>query len=233
VDTVVYDCKVRLHPTGNICEKSALFAPHLFDVPERAALAAVGQPGAVFVDVGANVGLYSLFLARAWSDHAGVRVLAVEPHPDIRARLEFNLQQNPDLPVEVSAVAVTESEGPAGLRTGERNLGETRLSDGGDIPVQGRPLLTELDRRGISRLDALKVDVEGSEDRVLVPFLKSAPDGLLPKVLVVEDNPDRWTRDLPTWLERRGLILHEKTRMNLIFRLSSGEDVEHGGADRN
>jgi FkbM family methyltransferase len=224
VDTTIYGCRVRLYPRGNICEKSALFAPHLFDAPERAALARTGRPGAVFVDVGANVGLYSLFLASAWSDQADVRILAVEPHPEIRDRLEFNLRQNPDLPVEVSDVAVMAEEGAVALKTGVKNLGETRVSEEGEITVRGRPLLEELESRGITRLDALKVDVEGAEDQVLVPFLETAPDEMVPAVLVVEDNPRLWARQLPEWLERRGLALQERTRMNLIFARDQGAD---------
>jgi FkbM family methyltransferase len=232
VDTTVYGCRVRLYLEGNICEKSALFAPHTFDTAERDALASTGQPGAVFVDVGANVGLYSLSLAKAWSEHERTRVLAVEPHPAVRDRLEFNLQQNPHLPIDVSDVAITASEGPTGLRTDEKNLGQTHLSEGGDISVQGVPLLTELNRRGISRLDALKVDVEGAEGQVLVPFLQTAPEELLPEVLVVENNLDQWTQDVIGWIERRGLALQEETRMNLIFKRRGTTDGGGSGAGR-
>lgn len=224
VDTEVFGCKVRLHRTGNICERSALFGPRAFDPREREALQAVGQPAAVFVDVGANVGLYSLSLARAWSGHEGARVLSIEPHPTIRARLLFNLAQNPGLPVEVSDVAVTASAGPVTLRTGTTNLGETRVSEEGDVTVPGTTLLAELERRGIHRVDALKVDVEGAEDRVITPFLRAAPEELIPRVMVVEDNTESWKEDLLGWIGRRGLVLRERTRNNLIFARSSQEN---------
>ena len=232
VDTEVFGCKARLHLKGNICEKSALFSPQAFDTTERAALAEVGGGGTVFVDVGANVGLYSLFLAKEWSRHADVRVLAIEPHPTVRARLAFNLAQNPELPVEVSEVAITASEGPVGLKTGEKNLGGTHLSEDGEIPAQGRPLLAELRSRNFSQVDALKVDVEGAEDQVLVPFLETAPEELVPQVLVVENNPHEWREDLIGAIERRGLVLEQTTRMNLIFRRSRPATSGAHGAGR-
>jgi FkbM family methyltransferase len=232
VDTELYGCRARLFLKGNISEKSALFAPHAFDTAERQALAGAGGPGAVFVDVGANVGLYSLFLAREWAHHPDARVLAIEPHPTLRARLAFNLAQNPDLVVEISDVAITASEGPVGLKTCEKNLGQTRLSEEGDVQVQGRPLLAELQQRNISRVDSLKVDVEGAEDQVLVPFLEAAPAELLPRVLVVEDNPHQWSDDLLGWIEKRGLVLQTKTRMNLIFTQPPAADGGDRGADR-
>ena len=232
VDTEVFGCRVRLHLKGNICEKSALFAPHTFDTAERAALAESGGPGSVFVDVGANVGLYSLSLGREWSRYAGSRVLAIEPHPTVRARLAFNLAQNQDLHVEVSEVAITAFEGPVGLKTGEKNLGGTHLSEDGEVPVQGMPLLAELKGRDISRVDSLKVDVEGAEDQVLVPFLETAPEEFIPRVLVVENNPHEWSDDLIGAIEQRDFVLEQKTRMNLIFTRSRTATSGAHGADR-
>ena len=48
-----------------------------------------------FVDVGANVGLYSLFVATRARSRA--RILALEPQPGIVDRLRFNLAANPDV----------------------------------------------------------------------------------------------------------------------------------------
>ena len=195
-------------------------------------MAESGGPEAVFVDVGANVGLYSLFLAKEWSGYPGTRVLAIEPHPTVRARLAFNVAQNPDLPIEISDVAITASEGPVGLKTGQKNLGGTHVSEDGEVPVQGRPLLAELHSRNIGRVDAMKVDVEGAEDQVLVPFLETAPEELLPGVLVVENNPHEWSEDLLGWIEKRGLVLQTTTRMNLIFTGSRPATSGAQGADR-
>ncbi len=52
------------------------------------ALFQVLRPGDLFVDVGANIGIYSSVVSRL----PGVRVLAIEANPDTFARLEANAQ---------------------------------------------------------------------------------------------------------------------------------------------
>ena len=66
-DTTLWGMRLRLYPRRNGCEKNALFTPQMFDTMERRVLAEAvrrKRGGAfTFVDIGANVGLYSLYLA--------------------------------------------------------------------------------------------------------------------------------------------------------------------------
>src|ERR1700742_5167080 len=81
-DTMLWGMRLRLYPRRNGCEKNALFTPQMFDTMERRVLAEAvrARKGEfVFVDVGANVGLYSLYLASC----GDVRTLAIEPQPGI------------------------------------------------------------------------------------------------------------------------------------------------------
>src|SRR5947199_3820472 len=69
VDTTLWNARVRLYPSRNSCEKNALFTPQMLDVIERRVLAAAIDRRLAegktftFIDIGANVGLYSLFVA--------------------------------------------------------------------------------------------------------------------------------------------------------------------------
>src|SRR6476469_5508932 len=85
LDTELWGMRLRLHALGNGCEKNALFTPQMFDVMERGVLAEAikTKRGATFtfVDIGANVGLYSLFVASRAG--ASARILAIEPQPGI------------------------------------------------------------------------------------------------------------------------------------------------------
>ena len=58
-DIDLFDANMRLYTSGNVSEKRALFAPQFFDLEEREALQAMASDNAVFIDIGANVGLYS------------------------------------------------------------------------------------------------------------------------------------------------------------------------------
>src|SRR5579871_1931938 len=206
LDVERWGLRMRLHPRDNGCEKGALFTPQMYEAPERAELAAEIDKAAasgrtfVFVDVGANVGLFSLFVAsRAGAD---AQILAIEPEPENLRRLRFNIASNPGIPIRVAAVALDEKSGRVAVETNFRDRGGARTrplsrlpplypppqegEDFVDIPppraeegregaagvveVECLPLKELLDRDGIRSIDALKIDIEGAEDRVLVPF---------------------------------------------------------------
>src|SRR5437016_6719812 len=69
LDVVRWGLRMRLHPRRNGCEKNALFTPQMYEPAERMELAAeidkakAANRPFVFIDVGANVGLFSLFVA--------------------------------------------------------------------------------------------------------------------------------------------------------------------------
>lgn len=229
VDTVLWNARMRLYPARNSCEKNALFTPQTFDVIERAVLAAaidscVRAGGRfTFVDIGANVGLYSLFVASHGGAHA--RVLAVEPQPGIVERLMFNVRSNPEFDISVLPVAVTDREGEIDLviqvrdRAGSHvDRGEARAHDGEKLRVPTRPLLALLAEANIAAIDALKIDIEGAEDLALAPFLRAAPPTLLPRIMLLEERPD-WETDLYVLLRARGYVQAERSRFNLVFRM--------------
>ncbi|MDJ0931990.1 hypothetical protein [Breoghania sp.] len=70
---------MRLYPFANVCERRVLFTPQFFDAEERALLADHIRDDMIFVDVGANVGIYSLFVAGLVGPEA--RIIAVELQP--------------------------------------------------------------------------------------------------------------------------------------------------------
>jgi FkbM family methyltransferase len=230
VDTVLWNARMRLYPSRNSCEKNALFTPQTFDVLERDVLAAAIDACVrenrrfTFLDIGANVGLYSLFVASHGGAHA--RVLAAEPQPGIVERLRFNVDSNPGFDITVLPVAVTDREGDVDLviqvrdRAGSHvDTGEARANDGEKLRVPCRPLLAIVEDAGISVIDALKLDIEGAEDLALAPFLRDAPPSLLPRILLIEERPD-WDTDLYALLRERGYVRAERSRFNLVFRLS-------------
>ena len=67
-----------------------------------------------------------------------------------------------------------------------RDRGGTRLAAGGTqgrgVVVRCRPLLAVVTEAGLAGIDALKIDVEGFEDKVLVPFFRDAPPSLWPRL---------------------------------------------------
>ena len=87
VDVQYQGAPFRFYHQASATERGALFNPD-YNLDELDFLRAHTPPGGVFVDVGANVGTYTMVMAR----HVGPTgtVIAIEPHPVTLARLAFN-----------------------------------------------------------------------------------------------------------------------------------------------
>jgi FkbM family methyltransferase len=112
------------------------------------------KEGKVFVDVGANVGGYSI-RAASW----GMKVYAFEPNPHNLSLLRRNIEIN-KLSVEVEPFAVGSKEGPAKLSPVG---GVSRIVQDNGIDVEMRTL----DSFDLPGADLLKIDVEGYELQVI------------------------------------------------------------------
>jgi FkbM family methyltransferase len=122
------------------------------------------EPGSLFVDVGANIGVYATWGAKIVGRTGAV--LALEPVPQTRWWLERICTQNGLDHVEVIPFAAGEEEGSAWMKTTDGASGLARVvtepSEGIQVPI------TTLDRILGSRAPALiKIDVEGHELSVL------------------------------------------------------------------
>ena len=220
VDIEALGARMRLYPEGNVCEKRVLFTPQYFDAQEREMLASRIRDGFSFIDVGANIGAYSLFVAARAG--RGARILAVEPQPDIFARLTYNIAQNPFGTVKAIACALADKPGELTLFLDPANKGESSVrilnsTTASPVKVPAMTLLALVEGEGYERIDAIKLDVEGAEDLILEPFLRDAPPSLWPGFIIIEDSRQRWQSDLAGLLKRSGYRLVRQTRMNMLF----------------
>src|ERR671926_437283 len=163
VDTEALGARMRLYPYNNICEKKVLFTPQFFDSEELEVLGTRVHEGFTFVDVGANVGAYSLFVAAKAGPTA--RILAIEPQPDVFDRLAYNIRQNPFGTVKAVACAVADKPGELTLFLDPKNKGESSVkivasSDAGAIRVPAMTLLDLFRQEEFAHVDAVKLDVE-------------------------------------------------------------------------
>lgn len=227
VDASVGKIRMRCYLRDNNSEKKFLFMPWRFDKDERRILLEMMPRDGVFVDIGANVGIYSLTVATHLNAHG--RIIAVEPNPPVAARLRCNLeatrQGRQDWPVvDVLELGIGETAGELGLHLDQRNLGSSSI-----VPLRGRdqgkwiqipckPLLTILDELGVSKISALKIDIEGAEDIALMPFLATAADERLPLLLIIENSEARWKKNLVGAILARGYTVQVRTDMNTLYR---------------
>ncbi len=214
--------KMRLHPAHSNAEKRLAFTPQYFDATERAFLLAHMPEDMIFVDVGADVGGYALSIAAAAGTRA--RILAIEPQPDIFARLVYNIRQNSFATIKALACAVTDADGPVTLFVNPQNSGETSMrivnahARSRQITVQGRSLAGLLAEERLPRIDAMKLDIEGAEDLVLEPFFRDTAEALWPTILIIEEFPAGWGLDLAALLRTCGYGVAARTESNVIYR---------------
>jgi FkbM family methyltransferase len=219
VDAEYQGASFRFYHLMSATERGALFNPD-YNLDELSFLRAHTPEGGVFVDIGANVGTYALTLARHVG--AGGTVIAVEPHPVAHARLAFNRAASGLSQVKLLAAAAGAENGELLMETDSANLGASHVasgtSGGRTFRVPAFTLQQILSDAGIAKVDALKIDVEGFEDRVLIPFFAGAPESLWPGAIVIEHlERENWRQDCIDDTLARGYREERKTRSNTLL----------------
>ena len=170
-DVPFFGWKLRCYPDSNSASNVIYFTER-YDPDELGFLAAFLRPGDGFVDVGANIGTYSLLAARLVG--ASGRIDAFEPDPVAAGRLRENLDINRIESVTVHELAIAEREGCVDFLVGQDVSNRIRTA-----VDEGRPSRLVAVRRldevlaGRSCVMA-KLDVEGRETAAL----RGAPERL-------------------------------------------------------
>jgi FkbM family methyltransferase len=147
-----------------------LFVRGAYEPLETTFLRNLLKPGMVFVDIGANIGYFTLVAARRVGPTG--RVLAVEPEPYNFQLLQRNVGVNDLANVELANVALGDRQGSAALYCSPQNFGDHRLYDGASeqrraTEVQVRTLDGLVKARQLGAVDVIKMDVQGYENRVI------------------------------------------------------------------
>lgn len=162
---------ILLDPTDPVISGALTFG--IYESYEAALFRKILRPGMVVVDIGANIGYYSV-IAAAHIGEKG-RLYSFEPEPVSRSFLEKNVRENGFKNVQVSELAVSDREGTAKLHISEKNKGNHSI-----MPLRTRAkqfshftevptvrLDSFLKNNGIGSVDLIKIDVEGAEWLVL------------------------------------------------------------------
>ncbi len=219
IDVQYQGASFRFYHQASATERGALFNPH-YNLEELDFLRTHAPIGGVFVDVGANVGTYALALARHVG--SGGKVIAIEPHPVTHGRLAFNRAASNLAQVMLVAAAAGPADGELLIETDGDNLGASHIvpgsAAGNAIRVPSLRLRRILDDAAVDHVDALKIDIEGFEDRVLTPFFKDAPQGLWPRAIVIEHlSRNEWQDDCIAGMLKLGYAAAGKTRSNTLL----------------
>jgi FkbM family methyltransferase len=230
MDLTVGGVSLRCNFYDNYSEKKFVFTPWRYDLEERRLLRRELPKDGVFVDIGTNIGLYTIAAAKALG--AGGRVLSFEPNPHTMKRLKLNLDANfpagSGPKISLLNVGVADKDSEFELQVDSSNLGASSIAARNrsrdpaiatrkSVTVRCRPLLDVLSEQGVESIDVLKIDIEGAEDIALAPYLSNAPDSRLARVIIIENSAELWSCDLFAMMEGRGYKLRFRNRMNSVY----------------
>ncbi len=171
----------------------------------------------VFVDVGANIGKWTVSIAKKIGDRG--RVIAIEAEPSNFAALCRNINANDLKNVIPIWAACSNVDGPLtlnyypwsrhsstidpkhllyGVSPNARSLDQVRT-----VQVQGRALDSLLNELGIKDIHLLKIDVEGAEMAVLEGAERTLAGGASLKRVIIET----WSADPILFLAERDFKL--------------------------
>lgn len=213
-DLEVYGAKMRLYPARNRSDKILLAKPHIYDLKERQALAEHLQNShkPSFIDIGANIGAYSIFV-----NNLGVnaKIISIEADPETFECLQFNSPRTTNL-----NMAVASKEGVIPFYINKNSRGENSLIEGvgtTKIEVPAKRLVQILDDNDVWQPSALKIDVEGAEMDILGKFYEEAPRTRWPQIVLMEYFHEDEVVDL---LVSKGYKELLRTKMNIVLKLS-------------
>lgn len=178
------------------------------------ALFATLRPGDLFVDVGANIGLFSCLVSRV----PEVKVLALEACPDTFQRLEKNCR---DHGIEAINTAVSNSERLLDFCAGAVShvfaaaIHRNSYHFGKTVQILARPLddLIQMERPIV-----LKIDVEGHEPEVLEGCSRLLNRGLIHGVFLDASSE---ARKAAQWLASRGFEIVDPSSFKELTESSS------------
>lgn len=151
------------------------------------------RSGMTVVDIGANIGYYTIIAARRVAP--GGKVIAFEPEPENFAFLNASVEKNGFKNVSLHNLAVSDKAEKINLNLYESNKGKHSIvKDSVDsrefsetILIQSIALDEFLKTQGVSQIDIIKMDIEGAESLALSGMQKTLAKA---NVLFMEFTPD-------------------------------------------
>lgn len=202
-------------------ESDGVMRPYLeergtWEPEEGALLQQYFRPGLRFLDVGANVGYFSLLVAKLCPDAV---IHAFEPHPLTQRLLALNAWGSGGN-ITAHGIALSDGDRLLGLTTAPTNLGDTRTRPDGQATMlsPAAPLDEVLPA---AQFDLVKIDVQGFETEVvsgMTSMIQRSPN----VVLVAEF----W----PQALRERGLdpvdVVRTYGTLGLTIEVQVGKSVQ-------
>ena len=219
IEVSVFGRKMLLRPS-DLIGSYLIFTPQWYDYRERRFIQNILLKGDYVIDVGANIGAYTLILADLVGSSG--MVTAIEAEQENAKQLRHNININNMHWVNVHNFGVSDkNEVLSLLLNSTGNAGGHSFYEQNDTKqppvqeVQCRPLSELIDNAKTPKL--IKLDIEGFEFRVLLKYFDDIPNYQWPKFILLEDNPLIREADAVSLVLSRGYKIIERFDANVFL----------------
>ena len=218
VDLIYNGLKLRVRPFGNTIESNILFSSKTREKSELKIIKKFVNSNTLFLDIGANFGYYSLFVA----SFGARKCIGFEPNPVLIERMKENINLNKlSEKIVVAPFALGKNSKMVNLHISKFGLGSSSIVKNNSsletIRVKQKSLKKALEELNEIKADIVKIDIEGFEDKVLFPYLSVLEKDYLPSLIIIEDNSADWDLNILNWLEKNHYKRAGKTRGNIFL----------------
>jgi FkbM family methyltransferase len=182
LDIYFRKCAYRIFGENNLIEYGILLDPK-YNYSDLEFLLNGARDDSNFVDLGSNIGLYSQPLALASPNG---KVISIDANPLMESRLSFNFQASYIKNIQFVLSAVSDKIGKGSLKIRKNDIAIVAIDENIQSDIKINTLENILYEKNIKSIYGLKIDIEGHEDKALVPFLLNSSETLLPKKIVIE-----------------------------------------------
>lgn len=173
-------CKInglKLKVNSHSVLAKPLYTNFGFEFEERKALKYLIKPGMIVLDIGANIGFYSIIFAKLVGNSG--KVFSFEPYPFIADYLYDNIELNNFTNIFVFKKAISDRNGladfyifPSGQDVYNSLGAKTRIVENIYATKQIKVETITIDKfcevNNLKKIDFIKIDVEGNEEKVLL-----------------------------------------------------------------
>lgn len=182
LDIYFKKCAFRIFGDNNLIEYGILLDPK-YNISDLEFLLDGASHDSNYVDLGSNIGLYSQPLALAVPNG---KVISIDANPLMKSKLLFNVRASAIKNIKIVSSAVSDKIGKGSLMIRKNDIAIISVDESVEENIEINTLENILNEKKIKSIYGLKIDIEGHEDKALVPFLLNAKNSLLPKKIVIE-----------------------------------------------
>lgn len=219
----VQNFKLLLDYSTNV-GRGVLFRPDDYQREEFAFINANLDRGGNFVDIGANIGAYSLFVSKLVGFSG--KIVGVEASPTVYEHLVRNVEINCSDNIRLYNIGVADINTTLDLIVHPSNFAGSSFINKSNsdsvrtVQVDCWTLMRVLEESNLDAVDMLKIDIEGYEFRVLKSFFMEAPTSLYPKFVITEFHPyltKKSEGDVLKLLTSIGYVVRHNNKLNYFL----------------